>query len=103
MIEINRVGQVPNGLISRLAESCLVQHANHFLPAVLHSDHSSPKNRCVLVGGCLPVIVIRAGSRSYPPLHSASDQCAGCSPVSSSHRGSCELTPLTQDHARIYN
>jgi hypothetical protein len=47
MIEINRVGQVPHGLISCLTESCLAQHVNHILPGVLHSDHSSLKNRCV--------------------------------------------------------
>jgi hypothetical protein len=47
MIKINRVGQVPHGLISRLTESGLAQHANHFLPAVWHSDHSFLKNRCV--------------------------------------------------------
>jgi hypothetical protein len=47
MIEINRVGQVPHGLISYLKESCLPQHANHFLLAGLHSDLSSLKNRCV--------------------------------------------------------
>jgi hypothetical protein len=47
MIEVNWVGQVLHGLIRRLIESCLAQHANHFLPAGLHSDHSSLKNRCV--------------------------------------------------------
>jgi hypothetical protein len=47
MIEINWIGQVPHGLISCLTESRLAQHANHFLLAGLHSDHSSLKNRCV--------------------------------------------------------
>jgi len=40
MIEINRVGQIPHDLISCLTESRLAQHANQFLPGVLHSDHS---------------------------------------------------------------
>ena len=39
-IEIDRGGQVPHGLISCLTKSRLAQHANHFLPGVLHSDHS---------------------------------------------------------------
>jgi hypothetical protein len=49
MIEINRVGQVPHGLISRLTEPCLAQYADHFLSGVLHSYHcplSLLKNRC---------------------------------------------------------
>ena len=30
MIEVNRVGQVPHGLISSLRESCLAQHATTY-------------------------------------------------------------------------
>jgi len=114
-------GQVPHGLISCLMESCLAQHANHFLPGVFHSDHSPAEEllcaghltarrpsspvplqragvaRCVR--HALPVIVIRAGSCSYPPLHSAIDQSAGFSPVSSSPPAvlghGLSLAPLT--------
>jgi len=53
-----------------------------------------------LAGGCLPVIVMRDGLCSYPPLHSASDQSTAFSPVSSSHRGAAGCARLGSAHPR---
>ena len=46
---------------------------------------------------------MRAGSCSYPPLHSASDQSAGFSPVSSSHPGGCWLRAPVPDYDAVRN
>src|SRR5205823_10553775 len=51
----------------------------------------------LLVGGCLPVIVMRAGSCSYPPLHSASGQSAGLSPVSAAAGNVCPVRRPCQE------
>lgn len=39
MLDINRVGQLPHGLIGYLTESRVAQHVNHRLPAVLQGEH----------------------------------------------------------------
>jgi hypothetical protein len=41
-IDINRIGQVAQGLISQLRVPQAMQHFEHVLPAVLHGDHQAP-------------------------------------------------------------
>jgi hypothetical protein len=66
VLQINRVGQFPHGLIGCLTESRPAQHVNHMLPAVLHGNH--PPHRRTAVPGAwrftlwfsLPAVAFRA-------------------------------------------
>jgi hypothetical protein len=49
LFTVNRVGQVAQGLVSHLRQSCLAQNVNHMLPGDLHGNHrtlASCANRC---------------------------------------------------------
>ena len=36
---VNRVGQLLQGLVGQLRQSCCAQHVNHMLPGELHRNH----------------------------------------------------------------
>jgi hypothetical protein len=39
LFAVNRVGQVPQGLVGQLRQSCCAQNVNHMLPGELHRNH----------------------------------------------------------------
>jgi hypothetical protein len=39
LLAVNRVGQVTQGLVGYLRQSCLAKNVNHMLPGELHRNH----------------------------------------------------------------
>jgi len=46
LFAVNRVGQVTQGLVGYLGQSCLAQNVSHMLPGQLHGHHLVCKSLC---------------------------------------------------------
>jgi len=55
LLAINRVGQIMQGLVGQLRQSCRAQNINHMLPGELHRNHPRLNVGLALDGGRAPL------------------------------------------------